>query len=79
MMTPAVPGRHEPDDGQLTISNEDEMIIDEVRATLAIEGLDLTPAEQRQLQDFIDGRLTLEDLRQVLSAALRTGRERQAA
>lgn len=55
------------------------MIIDEVRATLAIEGLELTAAEQQQLRDFEDGRLTLEELREVLAAALRAGRERRAA
>ena len=55
------------------------MIIDEVRASLAIEGLELTADEQRQLRDFEDGRLTLEELRAVLAAALRAERERRAA
>lgn len=51
-------------------------MIEEVKATLAIEGLELTAEETRLLKDFRDGNITIDDLKQILANLIK---ERKAA
>lgn len=41
------------------------MNLDEIKATLAMENLYLTPAEEELLQDFANGDITFEELKNI--------------
>ncbi len=47
------------------------MILDEVKATMAMEGLKLTATEEKVLQDYACGKISFDDLKLFLTEALK--------
>ena len=47
------------------------MLIDEVKATLAMENLELSQDEEKLLKDFADGRVSFEQVRDFIVNAVK--------
>ncbi|MDY6323340.1 MAG: hypothetical protein SPL30_10620 [Succinivibrio sp.] len=48
------------------------MILDEIKASLAIENLRLTSQEEQVLSDYIEGRISFDELRQFVAGLLKS-------